>query len=98
MPTSTRAKKCPRTEQRGVSERERHRRAEQSRQAHLPRPGALLYARATTASLLNVSIATVLRMEKRGLLEVVVLNADTPRNAKKFHHAHQVEALANRAA
>ena len=53
----------------------------------------LLYSRAQTARALgDISIATVQRMEARGLLEKVRV-AGTPKGAV-FHRAEQVRALA----
>jgi len=81
-----------------ISPRERARRTQrrkQQREQSLATIEQLLYSRAQTARALgSVSIATVQRMEKRGLLNIVRI-AGTPKGkGAVFHRAEQVRALA----
>jgi hypothetical protein len=57
-----------------------------------PPPAALLYSRAETAAVLNRSIASVIRMEASGLLEVIKFS-ESP-HARAYHRIEQVKALA----
>jgi hypothetical protein len=70
------------------SEAERKRRAERQRALDAVRPG--LYTRRQSARRLGTSVATVVRMEERGVLTKVHL---VP-NGMVHHRAAQVDALA----
>jgi hypothetical protein len=75
-----------------ISDSEKARRARQ-RQQSLAAVEQLLYSRRQTAHVLgDISIATVQRVEKRGLLDIVRL-AGSPTGAV-FHRARQVHELA----
>lgn len=67
----------------------------QSREQSLASVEQLLFSRAQTAKALgDVSIATIQRMEARGLLDIVRI-AGTPKGrGAVFHRAEQVHALA----
>lgn len=54
---------------------------------------ALLFTRTQTARLLNVSIATLQRLEKKGVLTPIKLNRSTP-SAMTHYRAKQVYELA----
>jgi hypothetical protein len=56
-------------------------------------PLPLLFSRAETARLLSRSIASVIRMEQAGLLEVVKFS-ESP-HARAYYRADQVRALAD---
>ncbi len=82
-------KKLVTDSRRRISPREQSRRAQQS----LTTIERLLYSRAQTAHALGgISIATVMRMEARGLLDKIRL-AGSPKGAV-FHRVEQVHALA----
>jgi len=53
----------------------------------------LLYSRDQTGRLLNVSVATVRRLERQGLLTPIRLNKRSS-TAKVFHRCNEVFALA----
>ena len=82
------------TGRRRISPREQSRRAGQREQSFLGAVERLLYSRAQTAHALGgISIATVLRIENKGLLDKVRLAGS---HGAVFHRVEQVQALARR--
>jgi hypothetical protein len=82
----------PRRKRRPISEHEQTRRAQQREQS-LAAIEPLLYSRRQTARVLgNISVATIQRLEARGVLDKIRL-AGSP-NGAVYHRAEQVHALA----
>jgi hypothetical protein len=52
-----------------------------------------LYPRAISAKRLNISIATVLRLERAGVLTPIRLNPAAP-SSQVYHRSEQVERIA----
>jgi hypothetical protein len=59
-----------------------------------PPAAALLYSRAETAALLRRSVASIIRMEQSGLLDVIKFGHGE--HARAYHRADDVIALARR--
>jgi hypothetical protein len=82
-----------RSQSKKLSEAEKRRRADQRQQAIAATIPRLLYSREQTRHALGgVSLATVQRLEQRGLLDKVRLAGSA--SGAVFHHAWQVQALA----
>jgi hypothetical protein len=80
----------PKKKQRNVSARERERRAQQSKQSVAVEQ--LLYSRRQSARALGgISIATIIRLENKGLLDKIRLAGG---NGQVFNTAARVHALA----
>ena len=85
----------------GLSKSERKRlRGKPAKAAKLPKkvyqppdPAALLYTRQHSRRVLSCSLTTIIRFEDAGLLDAIKLNPESP-NAKTYHRASQVQALA----
>jgi hypothetical protein len=62
-----------------------------NRERTLAQVQPLLYSRQTTARRLGRSVATIIRMERAGILSTVRLGASA--TSQVLHHAAQVDAL-----
>jgi hypothetical protein len=93
MPTSVHQSRRSRKPTKLEATELKHRGDRPKKVIRAPDPQSLLYTRQQTARLLNVSVATLIRMENSGRLTALKLDPDCD-NALVYHRAAEVRALA----